>query len=718
MKCEEMQSNLTLYLLGDLSEDDRALVESHLDTCSVCQAIVQELKPTLDLLGVALAGTSCAPERLAPEHVEGITSAFQVPEKPREPWFMQGHPKLALAASLTFIVGLCCLLISQMKPSKSPRVTLDKAEEAIRSNDAAGSLLEDLDAPAADKPLDSPAPHDVEKNAPEHQAVGEPVLAENEEETFAGSMQPPASAPNVDSVDSVSPGRDAGKVLGVIPEAEPARRDTVVREEPEMGTLNEGLRKGVVRPDLNSREPPPPVIKRSSARAKIKSTGIAQELSVVEDRSGPSDEFAEVSSGSLTFSATVSPAGLADKRSSRDFAREHQARVQRKSREYEWSKDAALSPRLATIEPAERMAEKKAQSGAMKAPAPGGSYRESIGLKMEAGRSLDLEASREQIVSQDNVGRDKKAVAKTGNVVAGSEVERKELARAYDDGVSLDEARKREAMEFNPFYGAGERPSLTLSMDVGAASYSVVRNYLNRGAMPPPETVRTEELLNSFDYGYKAAAKDAFSIFTECAPSRFGRGLYLLKVGVNGRAPAEDDDSRFSAIESDVEIQVQFNPEQIKRYRQIGYETCRNTGKALADSVGSGGTRQGRSLTALYEVELMEGAKENRTDAEQLATVRVRYKQANSGDAEEVTCGVEMDAVMGRFDNMPAHFRLAAAVAEFAELLRGSPHAVGSDFEMVEEVLAPVAMELNKDKEVRELLRLVESAKKISRAAQ
>jgi hypothetical protein len=54
-------------------------------------------------------------------------------------------------------------------------------------------------------------------------------------------------------------------------------------------------------------------------------------------------------------------------------------------------------------------------------------------------------------------------------------------------------------------------------------------------------------------------------------------------------------------------------------------------------------------------------------------------------------------------------------VAEFAEILRGSPFADGSGFPEVAKALRPVALELNLDKRVQELLRMVESGEGMAR---
>ena len=68
-------------------------------------------------------------------------------------------------------------------------------------------------------------------------------------------------------------------------------------------------------------------------------------------------------------------------------------------------------------------------------------------------------------------------------------------------------------------------------------SYSLVRNYLSRGVVPPKGAVRTEEFVNYFRGGYTPPKEGAFAIHTELAPSPFAHesGYQLLRIGIKGR---------------------------------------------------------------------------------------------------------------------------------------------------------------------------------------
>jgi Ca-activated chloride channel family protein len=78
----------------------------------------------------------------------------------------------------------------------------------------------------------------------------------------------------------------------------------------------------------------------------------------------------------------------------------------------------------------------------------------------------------------------------------------------------------------------------TFAVDVDTGSYAMARRRLREGWMPDPVSVRAEEFLNSFDYGYRAPKKDdkiPFAVHLAAAPSPFAGGHHLLRVAVQGR---------------------------------------------------------------------------------------------------------------------------------------------------------------------------------------
>ena len=95
----------------------------------------------------------------------------------------------------------------------------------------------------------------------------------------------------------------------------------------------------------------------------------------------------------------------------------------------------------------------------------------------------------------------------------------------------------------NPFIDPEDDNKSTFGMDADSASYSVMRRYLRDGHLPPTEAVRVEEFINAFDYDYTPPTDNAFKVYLEGTPSRFGEGkrLQLLRVGIQGRVVPDVD---------------------------------------------------------------------------------------------------------------------------------------------------------------------------------
>ena len=88
----------------------------------------------------------------------------------------------------------------------------------------------------------------------------------------------------------------------------------------------------------------------------------------------------------------------------------------------------------------------------------------------------------------------------------------------------------------NPFIDTEDDHLSTFATDVDTASYSVARRFLRDGNMPVPDSVRVEEFVNYFDYGYESPAEGAFAIHIDGSPSRFGTERHwMMRVGLQGR---------------------------------------------------------------------------------------------------------------------------------------------------------------------------------------
>lgn len=94
----------------------------------------------------------------------------------------------------------------------------------------------------------------------------------------------------------------------------------------------------------------------------------------------------------------------------------------------------------------------------------------------------------------------------------------------------------------NSFQEAMSSPVSTFSIDVDTASYSNVRRFLNSGKLPPPDAVRTEELINYFSYDYpQPAGEHPFSVTTEVSACPWQPGHRLVLIGLQGKSLPKEE---------------------------------------------------------------------------------------------------------------------------------------------------------------------------------
>ncbi len=90
--------------------------------------------------------------------------------------------------------------------------------------------------------------------------------------------------------------------------------------------------------------------------------------------------------------------------------------------------------------------------------------------------------------------------------------------------------------EDNPVKRVTESPVSTFSIDVDTGSYSNVRRLLNAGRLPTKDSVRSEELINYFSYGYPMSRDHSvpFEVYREIAQTPWNPETYLLHIGIKG----------------------------------------------------------------------------------------------------------------------------------------------------------------------------------------
>ncbi|MFH1374825.1 MAG: von Willebrand factor type A domain-containing protein [bacterium] len=158
-------------------------------------------------------------------------------------------------------------------------------------------------------------------------------------------------------------------------------------------------------------------------------------------------------------------------------------------------------------------------------------------------------------------------------------------------------------------------------------------------------------------------------------------------------------------IARDVKIQVDFNPKVVRSYRLLGYENRDVADDKFRDDKEDGGEiGSGHEVTALYEIKFHKSVSTTK-----VGTVFIRYKDPDSGEVTETSHTIT-GSMFGRdFAQASPEFKLAAAAAELAEILRDSYWARESKLTDVLALVKEISLR-NDSPEVIELMSLVSKA--------
>lgn len=160
-------------------------------------------------------------------------------------------------------------------------------------------------------------------------------------------------------------------------------------------------------------------------------------------------------------------------------------------------------------------------------------------------------------------------------------------------------------------------------------------------------------------------------------------------------------------IAKDVKVQIEFDRSRVVSYRQLGYEDRALSNKDFEDDTKDAGELgAGHSVTALFEIVPVANASRG-----ELASIKLRYKEPN-GETSKLVASSAVDTGTSAYA-ASADLQFAAAVAEFAMLLRQSRHKGTSSFADVA-ALARASHGVDLDGTREELLRLVETSRALS----
>ncbi|WP_332821734.1 vWA domain-containing protein, partial [Pseudomonas sp.] len=152
--------------------------------------------------------------------------------------------------------------------------------------------------------------------------------------------------------------------------------------------------------------------------------------------------------------------------------------------------------------------------------------------------------------------------------------------------------------------------------------------------------------------------------------------------------------STLATVAKDVKIQVEFNPAQVSEYRLLGYENRALKREDFSnDKVDAGEIGAGHTVTALYEIvpagnkgwlEPLRYQQAEKTAGKQgeLALLRIRYKAPQQSSSKLLEIPIEVQRNTPAIAQASEDLRFAAAVAAFAQQLKGARYT--GDFDLAD----------------------------------
>ena len=106
----------------------------------------------------------------------------------------------------------------------------------------------------------------------------------------------------------------------------------------------------------------------------------------------------------------------------------------------------------------------------------------------------------------------------------------------FSDGTAPVSGENYNEVVENPFVLVEEEPTSTFSIDADGASFSNSRRFINNNTLPPADAIRTEELINYFNYDYPSASGvHPISLNGEVSSCPWENGHRLVRIGIKGK---------------------------------------------------------------------------------------------------------------------------------------------------------------------------------------
>uniref|UniRef100_UPI004048F693 vWA domain-containing protein n=2 Tax=Flavobacterium sp. TaxID=239 RepID=UPI004048F693 len=170
-----------------------------------------------------------------------------------------------------------------------------------------------------------------------------------------------------------------------------------------------------------------------------------------------------------------------------------------------------------------------------------------------------------------------------------------------------------------------------------------------------------------------------------------GNYAYIDNIQEANRFLGKEFKGSMFTIAKDVKIQIEFNPKHVKAYRLIGYENRKLKAEDFKnDAIDAGELGSNHSVTALYEIipvgiesnyaisdlKYTQSANETTNYANELATIKFRYKKPDGDKSIEIVKTIENKSVS--LEKSSTDFKFSSSVAWFGLKLKESKYISNS----------------------------------------
>lgn len=176
-----------------------------------------------------------------------------------------------------------------------------------------------------------------------------------------------------------------------------------------------------------------------------------------------------------------------------------------------------------------------------------------------------------------------------------------------------------------------------------------------------------------------------------------GNYSYIDSLKEAQKVLQEEMSATLVTVAKDAKAQIEFNPQQVLEYRQIGYEKRQlNREDFNNDKVDAGDIGAGKKVTILYELTLAGGKSsidplryqakqpESKTPLNgEIAFLKLRWKAPDSDKSELVSLAIEKKGLVDTFAKASLETRFLAAVAAYGQKLRNNPELTRTTYQQI-----------------------------------